>query len=178
MSDLLIGCGNSRVKRVRLPHQPEEFEDLVTVDIDPDSGADVLHDLNETPWPFDDNQFDSVHAYEVLEHIGFQGDYYAFFAHFSEMHRILKDGGYVFATCPSYKSMWAWGDPGHTRVITSGSLAFLSQKQYEKQVGKTAMTDYRSIYKADFDVWDFNETDEQLTFVLRAVKSGKKHPWI
>lgn len=170
MSELLIGCGNSRVKRVRLPHMQEPWEDLVTMDIDPDSGAMVLHDIRDIPWPFNNNEFQTIHAYEVLEHVGQQGDYLAFFAHFTEMHRILKPGGYVLATCPSYKSMWAWGDPGHTRVITSGSLAFLSQKQYEKQVGKTAMSDYRWCYHADFDVYDYVETDEQLTFVLQAVK--------
>jgi hypothetical protein len=46
--------------------------------------------------------------------------------------------------------MWAWGDPSHRRVINEGSFTFLDQTQYAKQVGKTAMTDFRSLWKGDF----------------------------
>ena len=97
-------------------------------------------------------------------------DYRAFFAQFEEFHRILKPGGFFCATCPSYRSEWAWGDPSHTRVITSGTLLFLSQAEYRRQVGKTPMSDFRSIYKADFDIVHCDEDEERLTFALKAIK--------
>lgn len=114
--------------------------------------------------------FDEIHAYEVLEHVGAQGDYRSFFALFSELWRVLKPGGYLFATCPSWHSPWAWGDPSHTRVLTAGSLVFLSQAEYARQVGKTAMSDFRSIYKADFRAIIADDSSDSLLMVLQAIK--------
>lgn len=168
MRELLIGCGNSR--RKKLGFGKLEWDDLVTVDIDPNCGADVIHDLNVTPWPFGESEFDNISAFEVLEHLGQQGDYKSFFAHFHEIWRILKPGGHLFATCPSYKSKWAWGDPSHRRVINDGSIAFLSQQQYSDQVGKTEMTDFRWIWKGDLRAIHVEDDGERFTFVLEAVK--------
>jgi SAM-dependent methyltransferase len=166
--ELLIGCGTNRKRKVSITGF-EPFENLTTLDIDRSHNPDVVHDLNVVPWPFEDNSFDEVHAYEVLEHIGRQGDYVAFFAHFTEIWRILKPDGLLCASVPAWDSDWAWGDPGHTRVITLGSLVFLDQSQYG-QVGTTAMTDYRGIYKANFAPVAKTEGAHNLSFVLKAIK--------
>ena len=169
MPELLIGCGNSRDKRLK-PRANDSWTELVTMDHDPQCGADVIHDLEDLPWPFADNSFDEVHAYEVLEHLGRQGDYRAFFAHFGEIYRILKPAGILAATCPSWKSIWAWGDPSHTRIISQASLVFLSQAEYQKQIGKTAMTDFRWLWKGDFEAIHIADNGEQFTFGLMAHK--------
>jgi len=179
--ELLIGCGRSWDKRIVPPGCPEDWLSLTTIDLNSAHRPDIVHDLHELPLPFEANTFDEIHAYEVLEHIGMQGDYRTFFAQFEEFWRILKPAGILAATCPSYRSMWAWGDPSHTRVITSGSLAFLSQANYRSQIDgdpgpKTAMSDFRFCYSADFEVvldhgrHLVGEDDEILWFVLRAVK--------
>ena len=168
MRELLIGCGNSR--RKKLGFDELEWGDLVTMDHDPNCGADIVHDLNKTPWPVQDSDFDNCHAYEVLEHIGQQGDFKSFFRHFYEIWRVLKPGGHLFATCPSYKSLWAWGDPSHTRIINAGSLSFLSQEQYELQVGNNAMTDFRWLWRGDLRTVHAEDDGERFTFVLKAYK--------
>jgi SAM-dependent methyltransferase len=168
MPDLLIGCGNSRDKRVYLDRA--EWVDLVTMDHDPDCGADIIHDLDETPWPLDDSTFDEVAAFEVLEHLGQQGDWQAFFRHFGEIWRVLKPGGLLLATVPDWRSGWAWGDPSHTRIINSGTLLFLSQKEYNERVGKGPMTDFRHTWKGDFDIVASQSDGECHAFILRAVK--------
>lgn len=168
MTELLVGCGNSRIKKMGFGKLA--WDGLVTIDHDPNCGADIVHNLDETPWPVDDNAFDEVHAYEVLEHLGTQGDYRSFFAHFYEIWRALKDGGHLFATCPSYKSMWAWGDPSHKRIINAGSLSFLSQEQYELQIGTTAMTDFRWLWSGDLRCVHAEDDGEHFMFVLRAYK--------
>lgn len=169
--ELIIGCGNSRKKQITFPEIPSEWsKDLVTLDWDESCNPTVVHDLNILPYPFDDDMFDEIHAYEVLEHLGTQGDYRAFFNQFSELHRILKPGGYLIGTSPNWDNVWAWSDPGHTRVISPQSLAFLSQKEYDKQIGVTAMTDYRGCYEADFDLIAQKEDEYNFGFVLQAVK--------
>lgn len=167
--ELLIGCGDSRDKRVTFPEIPKEWQSLTTLDVRPATGADVLHDLNVLPYPFDDNTFDEIHAYECLEHCGRQGDAEFFFAQFSEFFRILKPGGYLCGTVPMWDSPWAWGDPSHTRVITPGALSYLDQDHYTQQYGKTSTSDFRHIWKGDFKV-TVQETEHQLGFVLKANK--------
>lgn len=168
MMELLIGCGNRREKVFHRKGE-EAFTDLVTLDIDPLAKPDLLHDLDVLPYPFADNQFDEIHASEVLEHCGRQGDWRFFLNQFAEFWRILKPGGVFCASCPSITSRWAWGDPGHTRVIQPESLLFLSQKQYA-QVGRSAMTDYRHAYSADFDLIIREDDGESFKFLLKAVK--------
>ena len=167
--ELLIGCGSNLAKQVFQKDTTKEWKALTTLDMVPSHKPDVVHDLEVLPWPFDDNSFDEVHAYEVLEHLGKQGDYKTFFAHFSEIWRILKPDGLFYATVPMWDSPWAWGDPGHTRVITKNTLVFLNQAEYG-QVGKTAMSDYRSLYKANLETMAFEEKEHTLAFILRAVK--------
>lgn len=150
MAELLLGCGNSRLKRVKPAWRPQAWELLVTVDLDPACGADVQHDLEVVPWPFDDETFDEVHAYDVMEHLGTQGDYRAFFAHFAEAYRILKPGGLFCGITPHWHSAWLWNDPGHRRSISLETLAFLNQSTYAGEIGVTAMTDYRWLWKGDF----------------------------
>lgn len=166
--ELLIGCGASRVKRLFVSGH-EQWNHLVTLDINPDHKPDIIWDLETIPLPFKDNSFDEIQAIEVLEHVGQQGDWRFFFAQFSDFWRILKPNGFLLATVPA-GPIWTWGDPSHRRVINGGTLVFLSQAEYRKQVGKTPMSDFRWVYQADFEtVWQ-NQLDHQFQFVLKALK--------
>lgn len=172
--ELLIGAGNSRDKRVIVEGRTE-WSALRTLDIDPNAGADVCHDLTVLPYPFEDDTFDEIHAYEVLEHTGQQGDWRFFFAQFSEFWRILKPGGYLVGTSPAPSSAWAWGDPGHTRVMSREAFTFLHQPSYDEQVGKTPMTDYRHVFQADFDpmAMDIDPTGQRFVYILKAIKPSR-----
>lgn len=170
MAELLIGCGKQRKKVITFPEIPPTWTELTTLDIDPETEANVIHDLENLPLPFDDDMFDEIHAYEVLEHTGQQGDWRFFFNQFYEFWRILKPGGYLIGTCPMWDGMWAWSDPGHKRIISEGSLVFLSQKEYQVQVGQTSMTDYREWWEGDFDLIAKHEDADTFGFVLQAVK--------
>lgn len=168
--ELLLGCGSSREKKLCSQDRPD-WAGLVTIDIEPLHNPDIVHDLNLS-LPIGDDSADEIHIYEVLEHLGRQGDAKAFFATFSDFWRVLKHGGRVFATVPLPNSVWAWGDPSHTRVIPKESLTFLHQPAYE-QVGQTAMSDFRGIYKADFNIIHMAENGECLEFALEAVKPSR-----
>jgi len=169
--ELLIGCGHDRKKKVTFEGIPTQWSELITLDMNADCNPTHVHDLRNLPLPFDDDVFDEIHAYEVLEHVGQQGDWQFFFNQFYEFWRILKPGGVLIGTCPMWDSVWAWGDPGHTRVISHASLVFLSQKEYAaNQAAKTPMTDYRTWWEGDFDLVAKQEEGDIFGFVIQAVK--------
>lgn len=170
---LLIGAGSNHALKLKTPAAKAENK-ITTLDIEPSHGVDVVHDLNIVPWPFDDGVFNEVHAYEVLEHLGQQGDAIAFFDHFYEAYRILRPGGLLVGSVPSWDSLWALGDPSHRRVINEGSLRFLDYPSYAAQVGVTAMTDFRSIWDGDFEAIHLEKTKDQLFFVLKAHKPRRQ----
>lgn len=169
MRELLIGCGSRINKDIALSGETKDFQNVTTLDYNPDHNPDIVHDLTVHPLPFDDNTFDEIHAYDVLEHLAQQGDYEFFFNEFSEYWRILKDGGTFRATVPMWNGVWAWGDPSHKRVIQKESLIYLNQSSYQ-QIGKTKMSDFRFLYKADFKLIWHDNTDTIFAFVLKAVK--------
>jgi SAM-dependent methyltransferase len=173
--ELLIGCGSRREKCVIPAGVSPHWTKLVTLDFNGDHNPDVVWDLTKRPFPFEDSTFDEVHAYEVLEHLGQQGDFRSFFDDFSELWRILKPGGWLIGTSPAWNSKWAWGDPGHTRIISAESLLFLDQSEYAVQVGKTPMSDYRWCYKADFEPrhGQVDEPSGTFCYALQAVKPSR-----
>jgi len=170
--DLLLGCGSRRDWRFNVAGRTG-WGELTTLDNVASHKPDVVHDLRKPKLPFADDSFDLLAAFEVLEHIGQQGDAALLLAQFADYWRVLKPGGFLVATCPSWKSMWAWGDPSHTRILNRGTLYFLSQDEYSRQVGVTPMSDFRHIYTADFDVDYEHDDGESFAFALRAVKPSR-----
>lgn len=169
--ELLLGCGSNRDKKL-VWRGRSAWTGLVTLDNEIRHNPDVLHDMANLPLPFADDSVDEIHAYECLEHVGRQGDAVFFFAQFSDFWRILKPGGAVVGTVPRADSVWAWGDPSHTRIIAPESFTFLHQPAYE-QVGRTSMSDFRSIYKADFNLVYMEKTEHNVCFALEAVKPSR-----
>jgi SAM-dependent methyltransferase len=195
--ELLIGCGHRRQKQINpwkvvpeaIRPDVQTFQDwqgLVTLDYNEDCKPDILCDLDHYPLRTYDarivggvslpsDQWDEIHAYEVLEHLGQQGNFRAFLALFEELWRILKPGGFLCATVPSRYSEWLWGDPGHTRAITPNTLLFLSQDYYRRNLGNDSSSDYRRFYSGDFDrIYTSDNRDSGVhSFVLRAVKPSR-----
>lgn len=172
----------------------ERWTHVMAVDINPRCNPDYIMDLDkgleiqtQCPMPDDidlfkslgdvvmvrDSVFDEVHAYEVLEHLGSQGDHLKFFADFDELWRVLRPGGYLCATVPSRYSMWMWGDPGHRRAILQGSLGFLRRPNYDAWLETTPMTEYRDVFKGDWDIVNSYDNEDTHSFVLQAVKPAR-----
>jgi SAM-dependent methyltransferase len=178
---LVLGAGNSLRQNIKIGKNVQEaeavgdffsdnFEEVVTIDMDPGCKPTYVWDLQEFPWPVNKEHFDAVHAYEVLEHLsipegkfdevhayevlcnlGGVGNWKFFFQLWKEIWNCLKPGGLVCASTPWWESVWAWQDPGHRRVYSPHLLTYLSQEEYKKQVGKTAMTDYRGVWHPPFN---------------------------
>lgn len=73
------------------------------VDIEPLDGVDEVVDLDNTPWPWDEDSFAYVQAYHVLEHLEDPN------AALKEIERVLEPGGELVLKYPI----------GHTRFEDS-----------------------------------------------------------
>jgi len=83
---LEIGCGNLNYK------QYIKFKDYKTLDVNSKIRVDFYEDIHKTT--LSSNSFDTILMVEVLEHL------YNPFEAVKQIHRVLKQGGYVIATTP------------------------------------------------------------------------------
>ena len=109
---LNLGCGHN-IK-----------EGWVNLDIEKRKGVDVVHNLEEFPYPFKSNHFDLILADNVLEHLE---DTIGVMA---EIHRILKPRGQVILRFPYFQHPNAWVDPTHKKCLTAETFNyFVKQKK-------------------------------------------------
>lgn len=175
---LLIGCGHSLDKRIAFTSdkgndspETEFIGQLVTVDWrkypDQRSNPSIVADLNVLPYDFGED-YDEIHAYEVLEHCGAQGDADFFFGQFNEFHRMLKPDGLMMITVPVWNSVVAWGVPDHKRVMPLNLFSFLEERCYEN-VGKPGFADYRHLIKGFWEIVLWGEDNSAMRLVLRRI---------
>lgn len=84
-------------------------EGFTGVDISPECGAEIVHDLSEMPWPFEDDSVEEVNCSHFLEHL--DGD--ERMAFMDELYRVLKPGGTATITTPYWTWVGAVQDPTH-----------------------------------------------------------------
>lgn len=115
MKKLNLGCGINK-----------SIADAVTIDINPLSNADIIHDLNKFPWPFSDNEFDVIYCMDVLEHLD------DVVKVMEEIHRIAKPHATVNITVPHFSCVNAYTDPTHKHFFSLFSFDyFTGQNQYD-----------------------------------------------
>lgn len=99
-----VGCGTNKV------------EGAIGLDFNPKTGADVIHDLGEFPYPFEDNEFDKIVSRHVVEHVP---DVIGFI---EELYRITKNGGTIELLTPHYTNPDWNNDPTHRNHFNSYSF--------------------------------------------------------
>jgi SAM-dependent methyltransferase len=83
-------------------------------------------DLFSTPWDIPDESVDFYRSSHFLEHVPDWN------AHFQQVYRTLKPGGYYEIIAPFYKSDRWWGDPDHKQPILYRRFAYLNQEWLTK----------------------------------------------
>ncbi len=84
------------VDRIDLGAGKNPVPEALTVDKRPENKPDVVHDLENTPYPFNHNQFQEVYMRHVLEHLeNWDGC-------LQEVHRITQPEGVVHIRTPHF----------------------------------------------------------------------------
>jgi len=101
-----VGCGRNKVKGA------------IGIDVNPQSDADIIHDLNKFPWPFRDNEFDLIICHDVLEHLD------DVIKVMEEIWRISRDEALVKIQVPSASGFTLFSDPTHKQGFTSRTFDY------------------------------------------------------
>jgi SAM-dependent methyltransferase len=117
-----LGCGPR-------PRNPYRCDELYAVDLVTDETLAEPHfksaNLSLQPIPHADSSFDSVSAFDFLEHVprilptaDGRHTRFPFLELMDEIHRVLKPRGRFYALTPAYPSPEAFQDPTHVNIIT------------------------------------------------------------
>jgi len=90
-----VGCGRRKTPGA------------VGVDHDPKTDADIIHDLDRFPWPFENDAFDRIICSHILEHLD------DVVGTMKELHRIARSGGRILILTPHYTNRCSYADPTH-----------------------------------------------------------------
>lgn len=104
--NLNLGCGNEVLRH---------YINLDSIQLE---GVDVVYDLKEYPWPFEDNSSSFILCKHVLEHL------HESIPAVEEIWRILRPGGKVQIHVPYWNSSDAVTDPTHIRYFNEHSFDF------------------------------------------------------
>lgn len=105
-----IGCGANK--------QPN----FVGIDIQKLPGVDIVHDLEDTPWPLPDECAITAIASHVLEHINPSRG--IFINVMNEVWRVLKPGGQFAFVVPYAESFGMFQDPTHCNFINEATMYY------------------------------------------------------
>ena len=126
-----LGCGP-------VPRNPYRRDELFGVDLSGDAGSGPLRRANLATQaiPFDDDSFESVSAYDFLEHVprvlptpDGQGTRFPFVELMNEIWRVLKPAGLFYAVTPVYPGKAAFQDPTHVNIITVDTHLYFTRPQ-------------------------------------------------
>ncbi len=161
-----IGCGMFKANNA------------IGIDFNPDTHADVVHDLESFPYPFEGDFFDEVHCNHVLEHL------HDLMGVMKEIHRIGKPGCKVKVAMPYWSSHRAFVDPTHVRYFTENTFEYFTDKSSMNYYSKTRFKVLKKEYEASKRVPAvllknnlslsflkmFNNTIANISFTLEVVK--------
>lgn len=86
--------------------------------------TDIVHNLNNIPYPFDSDSLDEVHFYHVLEHLNEPVKI------LEEINRALRPGGILYMRVPHFSSNGAFTDITHKRPFSFFSFDIFDVNAY------------------------------------------------
>lgn len=141
-----LGCGS----RARNPYRRERVVGCDIVELEQQENLSNFTfkqlDLTKRKLPFESSSFDSISAFDFIEHIPRQaydanGDSWSPFINLmNEIYRLLKPSGIFIASTPAYPRAEVFQDPTHVNFITEKTHEyFCGNNPYAARYGFTGV---------------------------------------
>jgi len=101
----------------------------VGIDRSANSGADIIWDLDEYPWPLDADRFERIYLSHIIEHV------HDVMKMMAEVHRVAMHGADVWITTPHFSSHNSYVDPTHVRHMAAASFDYFRGDHFESFTG-------------------------------------------
>src|SRR5439155_21805338 len=101
-----VGCGNAKAPGA------------IGIDSNLYTQADIIHDLDQFPWPLRSNQFERVICNHIVEHVA---DMLRFM---QEVHRIAQADARIEIVTPHFSNRFSFTDPTHRRHLALRSFDY------------------------------------------------------
>jgi hypothetical protein len=125
------------------------------INVDKYGTPDVLCDLEQFPWPWEDNAVAEVELFHVLEHLGETTA--TFIAIMKELYRVSAAGAVVRITVPHPRCDDFLNDPTHVRIITPEMMTLFSKRMNEEFKARGAANSPLAFYHdVDFEIVSVN----------------------
>ena len=161
---------DKEVKRLNLGCGLNKFQGYLNVDSSSLVQPDLVVDLNETPWPWKNNEFQHIIAKDVLEHLGNDDDH--FIRIMKEMYRVSDHGAIWEVQVPHWRCDIALDDPTHKRLMTMGTFMMFNQKMIMERI-KRGLSDSIICFEHDIDLEICDVQFEYLDHWKNKLKSGQ-----
>jgi hypothetical protein len=114
-------------KKLNLGSGFKKLKGYLNVDRSEFVKPDQVVNLEQTPWPWKDNEFSHIVAKDILEHLG--NNEREFLNVIKEMYRVSDNQAIWEVQVPHWRCDTALDDPGHKRLLTLGFFKMLDQKR-------------------------------------------------
>lgn len=154
---LFMACGDERC------------EGFLHVDAFGSSNPDVVHAIEQTPWPFESDRFAEI----VINHLSRVGkDFDQQKAILAEIYRVSSDGATLTLNLPWIRHDSFWADPTNVRPYCPETLQLLSS-QYCRLLNQQAIshTSLSDLFGVNFELTSIVQTYDPLWW--RKLKAGE-----
>jgi hypothetical protein len=149
-----IGCGLSK------------HEGFLGIDIIPLDGVDLVHDLNQFPYPFDNDIASDIWMDNILEHLEKP------LLVMEEIYRMCKDHANITIAVPYFRSYYAVIDPTHRNFFSIEYFNYFDPTHPFYQKYQYSKARFR-VKKVEFD----REWKGKMSLLHRIiVRFAEKHP--
>lgn len=149
-----IGCGSSKK------------EGFIGIDIIQLDGVDIIHDLNQIPYPFEISTVDEIWMDNVLEHLEKP------MIVIEEIYRICKNHARITIAVPYFRSFYAIIDPTHRNFFGVNWFNYFDPSHLFNEKYQYSKAKFQ-VEKIEFDrEWKGN----MKFFHKMLVRFAEKHP--
>lgn len=120
-------------------------------------GVDIVLNLGQEVWPWEDDSVEEVNCTNLITHLTNFNDKYERVHFFNELYRVLKKESKTTLSLPHWCSMRYYGDPTYCEPFSELGFFYLNKEWRDKNAPHTDIEWNEKGYKCNFETnWGYS----------------------